>query len=712
MDEVSLDSPEFFINRELSWLEFNHRVLEQGCERAVPLMERLKFLAIVSSNLDEFFMVRVAGLRHQAAARPDSRDTSGLTPAEQLERISARVRRMTRDQTAAVRAVLEELKGHGLVVADIEELPAEQISFLDAYFINEILPLLTPLAADRLDPFPLLPGLGLNVIVALGEDAGPAGGTGATGIAVVPVPGILNRFVRLPSGDGLILVPIEQVIRSRAGALFPTRTIKAAATFRLTRDSDVDVLRDEVEDLLAAVEEAVKSRRRRDVIRLEISAGAHGSIMKWLLDWCEATGDDVYEIDGLMDATCLMDLAASPGYSDLKDPEWLPQRPLDLADGGDIWETLKERDVLLMHPYESFDPIIRLMKDAAADPDVLAIKQTLYRTSGESQVVDALARAGENGKQVTVLVELKARFDEERNVQWARRLEDAGCHVIYGVAGYKTHSKLLLIVRREPHGIRRYVHMSTGNYNERTARLYSDIGLMTTDRDLALDAASYFNILTGYSEEVGWRKLSVAPTTLKSRLLDLIEREIATSSRDRPGLIMAKLNAIQHDGICKALYRASRAGVRVMLNVRGICCLRPGVKGLSANIEVVSIVDRYLEHSRIFYFRNGGDEEIYLSSADWMKRNMDYRLEMMFPITRPDLRARLKRALEIYFADNVKAWRLLSDGRYERVEAKGPRVRAQEALFNEAVEAAKGGGASATRFRPLQSPEEERRRGL
>jgi polyphosphate kinase len=710
MDHVSLDSPELFINRELSWLEFNGRVLEQGRDKLVPPLERMRFLSIVSSNLDEFFMVRVAGLRHQAAARPDSRDISGMTPAQQLESINARVRRMAENHTAAVTAALGELRGHGLVVAGVEELTAEQIPFLDSYFKSEILPLLTPLAADILDPFPLLPGLGLNVAVAL-QRAGEPAGDAETGIAVLPVPRIVNRFVRVPAGDGHVLVPVEQVIRSRAGALFPSRAVKAAATFRLTRDSDVDVLREEVEDLLAAVEEAVRSRRRRAVVRLEVSARPDESIRRWLLDWCEITEDDVYEIDGLMDATCLMELAASPGYSDLKAPEWLPQRPRDLLDGEDLWETLKERDVLLMHPYESFDPVIRLMHEAAADPDVLAIKQTLYRTSGDSQVVEALGRAAENGKQVTVLVELKARFDEQRNVQWARRLEDSGCHVVYGIAGYKTHSKLLLIARREPHGIRRYLHMSTGNYNERTARLYSDVGLMTTDGDLALDAASYFNMLTGYSEEVGWRKLSVAPTALKARLLDLIEREIATSTRERRGLIMAKLNSIQHDGICKALYRASRAGVRVMLNVRGICCLRPGVKGLSESMEVVSIVDRYLEHSRVFYFRNGGDEETYLASADWMKRNMDHRLEMMFPVTSPDLRVRLKHALETYFADNVKAWRMLPDGSYERVRAKGPRIRAQEVLFMDAVEAAEGVG-STTRFRPLVSPEEERRRGL
>jgi polyphosphate kinase len=712
MAKTVQDPQEDFLNRELSWLEFNQRVIEQGREEMVPLMERLKFLAIASSNLDEFFMVRVAALKHQQAARPETADISGLTPTEQLEKISDRVRRMISDQTDAVCATLKALGRRGLSVKCIDELTAEQMASLDAYFANEVLPLLTPMAADKLDPFPLLPGLGLNLVFYLKPAGADATGEEETGIAVVPVPRNLNRFVRIPSSEGAALVSLEQVIQSKAGTLFPKRVIEAAATFRLTRDSDVDVPQEEAEDFLSAVERAVKSRKRRSVLRLELSSNPHLSIKDWLVRWCEIPGQDIYEIEGLIDATGLAEIAGTSGFSDLRDPEWPPQQPMDLIDSEDIWETLRERDVLLIHPYESFEPVIQLLQEASADPDVLAIKQTLYRTSRDSPVIEALARAAENGKQVTVLLELKARFDEVQNVQWARRLEDAGCHVIYGIAGYKTHSKVLLIVRREPHGIRRYMHMATGNYNEHTAKLYSDIGLMTTDTDLAMDAAAFFNLLTGYSEEVGWNRLSVAPTGLKAKILDLIEREIGASTEGRPGLIMAKLNAIQHETVCRALYKASQAGVRVKLNVRGICCVRPGVTGISENIEVTSIVDRYLEHARIFYFYNGGREEVYLSSADWMSRNLDHRLETMFPVTDPALRARLKSALDIYFADNVKAWRLRQDGSYERVTGKGPRLRAQEKLFDDAVHAAAGGGAASTRFRPLVSPDEERKRGL
>ncbi len=706
MADALPDNQEMMINRELSWLEFNHRVLEQGRDQTVPLMERLKFLAIVSSNLDEFFMVRVATLKRQSAARPDSTDPSGLTPDQQLAKVSARARRMAADHARAVDDVLRELGGHGLEVLNVEELTAGQMAFLDSYFSDEILSLLTPMAVDNLDPFPLLPGLSLNLILALEPRTGSSRSEGMTGIVVVPVPKVLRRFVRVPAGDKVALVPLERVIQSRIGSLFPKRTIKALATFRLTRDSDVDVLEEEDEDLLSAVEEAVKSRQRRSVVRLEISTGPDRALRNWLAEWAKVPERDIYEIRGLMDAAALTQVANIPGFSRLREPDWPPQQPRDLADSEDVWETLNDRDVLLFHPYESFDPVVHLIQEASGDPDVLAMKMTLYRTSGSSPVIEALARAAESGKQVTVLLELKARFDETRNVQWARRLEDAGCHVIYGISGYKTHSKLLLIVRREPQGIRRYMHMSTGNYNERTARLYSDIGLMTTDDDLARDAAAYFNILTGYSEDVGWSKLSVAPTALKPRILDLIEREIRVSTPNWPGLIMVKLNSLQDETVCNALYAASRAGVRVKLNVRGICCLRPGVKGLSDNIDVISIVDRYLEHARVFYFQNGGDDEIYMSSADWMSRNLDHRLETMFPVARPDLRKRLKGALDIYFADNVKAWRLLGDGTYERVRAGGSRVRAQEVLYEEAAAA---GRASATRFRPLMSPERDRR---
>ncbi|RMG00367.1 MAG: polyphosphate kinase 1 [Planctomycetota bacterium] len=428
--------------------------------------------------------------------------------------------------------------------------------------------------------------------------------------------------------------------------------------------------------------------------------------MKWLADWLELDADGVYAIDGILDAKALWQIVGLPGYDRLKDAEWPPQTPRDLLDAEDLWETIRDRDVLISLPYESFEPVVRLIREAADDPNVLAIKQTLYRTSGDSPIIEALERAGQNGKEVTVLVELKARFDEARNVQWARRLEDAGCHVVYGVARYKTHAKALLIVRREADRIRRYVHLSTGNYNDSTAKLYSDIGLMTSHSEIASDVAAFFNLVTGYSEAVGWKRLTVEPKQLRERFIELIERERQLSTPEQPGLIMAKCNALQDKEVCEALYRASQAGVRIRLNIRGICCLRPGVPGLSENIEVRSIVDRFLEHARIFYFHNGGHEEVYLSSADWMMRNLERRLETIFPVLDPDQAQRLIGMLKIYFADNVKAWRLLPDGTYERVPREGEPIRAQEYFYREAVRAARDADRAALRYKPLKTPEE------
>jgi polyphosphate kinase len=415
---------------------------------------------------------------------------------------------------------------------------------------------------------------------------------------------------------------------------------------------------------------------------------------------------DIYEIDGLLDLADTMSLALRPGFSHLKIPQWPPQPPADLVGReGNIWEQIQEGDALLVHPYEKFDPVVELVEQAAEDPDVLAVKQTLYRTSGDSPIIKALERAAENGKQVAVLVELKARFDEARNVNWARRLEDAGCHVIYGIAGYKTHAKLLLIIRREPHGVRRYVHLSTGNYNDKTAKLYSDIGMMTCDRDLATDTAAFFNLLTGYSQEVPWRKLAISPRGIRRRCEEMIEREAEMATEDQPGLIMAKFNSLEDPGIIRALYRASRAGVKIFLNVRGICCLRPGLEGISENIQVVSIIDRYLEHARIFYFRNGGREEFYLSSADWMVRNLNRRLEALFPVQDPDLQERLRGMLHTYFSDNTRAWQGLPDGTYQRVPTGDPQVRAQEALYRMAEQAARRPEQARLQFKPLSRPE-------
>ncbi len=463
---------------------------------------------------------------------------------------------------------------------------------------------------------------------------------GEAKIAVTPVPQQTSRWVRLPS-EQVVLARLDEVMTANLAAVFPGAQILATALFRITRDADVPVERDETDDMLEAVERAVLTRQRRPPVRLQVTPGADPRIRAWLDEQVKLQAEEVYEMDPLLDAAALMELANWPGFEKLKNVEWQPQPPRDLLGFDDLFEAVSDHDVLLFHPYEAFDPVVRLIEQAADDPSVLAVKQTLYRTSGNSPIVRALGRAAQNGKEVTVLVELRARFDEARNIAWARRLEDFGAHVIYGIAGYKTHAKALLIVRRQAGRIQRYVHLATGNYNDRTARLYSDFGLMTCDRDIANDVAAFFNLLTGFSEPVGWSKLAIAPTGLQRKFIDLIDREVQVSTPDRPGQIMAKVNSLEDPEICQALYRASQAGVKIMLNVRGICVLRPGVEGVSENIEVRSIVDRYLEHSRVFYFRNGGHEEIYLASADWMRRNLLKRLEIMFPILNEGFKKRL-----------------------------------------------------------------------
>lgn len=711
MARIDLKSPKLYLNRELSWLEFNDRVLQEGRCGEVPLAERLKFLAIVSSNLDEFYMIRVAGLMQQRSAGVAARDLAGMTPQEQLAAIEARVRRMVQEQTEGIHRALEELARQGVRVLEPGQwTPADQ-QFLRAYFLRELLPVLTPLAVEELRPLPLLPGLRLHV----GLVVRPTGGQNPRDmVAVVRVPST-SRFVELPpeGPPGLRLARVEDVIAACAATLFPGCQVLAAAVFRITRDADVAIQDDDASDLLRTVEEAVRARRRRAVVRLEISAGADPRILHWLKENLPLGDAAVFEIPGMLDATALFALSARPQLASLAAPDWPPQRPQDLLGTQDeqIWEVLQQRDVLLFHPYESFDPVVRLLELAAEDPQVLAIKQTLYRTSGDSPIVRALERAATNAKEVTVLVELKARFDEARNVTWARRLEDAGCHVIYGIAGFKTHAKALLIVRREEARIRRYVHLATGNYNDRTAKLYSDIGLLTCHADITADVAAFFNLLTGYSEAVGWAKLTVEPGRLKDRFIELIEREATVSTPDRPGLIMAKVNSLQDRDIIRALYKASRAGVKIQLNVRGICCLRPGVAGVSENITVRSIVDRYLEHARIFYFRNGGHEEVYLSSADWMHRNLEGRLEILFPVVAPPLQRRLIEILRIYFADNVKAWQLLPDGTYQRVPRGDPPLRAQEYFYHQALEAVQAAETAGLRFQPLIAPEERKASG-
>ncbi len=718
MAKKDLDDPQLYINRELSWLEFNDRVLREGLNESLPLLERLKFLAIVSSNLDEFFMIRVAGLKQQRAAGVRKRDISGLTPVQQLKEISKRAHRMVDEQSEGIRDVLDRLRQEGLQLLSGSELDSHQRKFVKGYFMAEVLPTLTPLAIDRLNPIPRLPAMSLMLAVRLqakpvkkpGAQKGtktqePEGHENRQRIAVIPVPAVLPRFIGLPAEEDTCLMCLEEAIAENLQAVFPHDKILARTVFRLSRDADVEVGDDAV-DLLESIEKAVQSRKRRDPVRLEISAHPDRQILKWLKEMADVANEDVYQIDSVLAADALMDLAFRPGLDHLRDPGWPAQPCSDLIGSDDLWQSLQEKDVLLIHPYESFSPVVELVEKAAEDPNVLAIKQTLYRTSGDSPIIAALERAARGGKQVIVLVELKARFDEQQNVQWARRLEDAGALVIYGIAGYKTHAKALLIVRREAQRITRYAHLSTGNYNDKTAKLYSDIGMMTSDRDMTMDVAAFFNILTGYSEAVDWSRISIAPTGLRRRILELIDREIQASTLDEPGKIVAKFNSLQDKRIAKALYRASQAGIQVQLNVRGICCIKPGIAGVSENIEVVSIVDRFLEHARVFYFHNGGHEEVYLSSADWMTRNLDKRLELLFPVSTPRLRRRLIQTMRTYFDDNVKAWQLQPDGTYQRVRKGSRDIRAQEVLYQRAVEEAHDLGQARTRFKPLKKPEQ------
>ena len=694
-------SPNIFINRELSWLEFNDRVLQEGRSEALPLAERLKFLSIVSSNLDEFFMVRVAGLKKQKEAGVRKKDVSGLTPTQQLFLISGKVQSMIAQQSSAVADVFEQLGQRGFRLLHRDDWTGKQRSFTSKFFANEMLPVLTPLAVEELDPCPLLPGL--QLFAALLVETGVDGRT-APKLVLVPIPGLFPRFLNLPCEQGGAITPIEEVLLDNAGSLFGGREVRAQAIFRITRDADVMIQEDEAADLLSTVQDAVLERKRRSVVRLEISARPDRRILAWLRDNLELRDEFIYAIDGLLDVRTLMQVANMQPLQSLKAPDWPAQTPRDLIGTEDLWSVLQDRDVLLSHPYERFDPVVQLVSEAAEDPDVLAIKQTLYRTSGDSPIIRALAQAAENGKEVTVLVELKARFDEAKNVNWARHLEDAGCHVVYGIAGYKTHAKALLVIRRETGRIRRYVHLATGNYNDKTAKLYSDLGLMTCDEELASDVAAFFNLLTGLSEAVEWQQLVIAPTDLRQRFLDLIDREIQASTPDRPGLIMAKMNSLEDKGVCRALAEASQAGVKVMLNVRGICCLRPGLKGMTDTVHVRSIIDRFLEHARIYYFSNGGHEEVYLASADWMKRNLDRRLEILFPVRDAMIRRRVIDMLNVYFADNVKAWELLPDGRYKRVKCDGEPVRAQEKFYEDAIAAVRDAEHADHQFRPLTRP--------
>jgi polyphosphate kinase len=682
----ALDDPSLYLNRELSWLEFNRRVLEEAQDPQVPLLERLKFLAIFGSNLDEFFMVRVGGVQQKVQAGiPYGSGADRMPPREQLDRICQLVRQLTGDSYhCLLDDVLPALRNEGIVLRTLKELSDSERDYLNHYFHREVFPVVTPLAIDPGHPFPHLLNKSLNLAVLLRRPR-----QDERLFAVVQVPAVLPRFVPLPSDRGNVFVPLETVIRIHLPELFSGMVLDHDTVFRVTRDSDIEIDDDEVENLLKAIEEEVRKRRRGTAVRLEIESDAPPEIEQFLMAALGLDPPDVFRDPGLLDLTGLFQIHALPGYPHLHDPPFVPQPVPEFVQAPNPWAAIRSRDILVHHPYESFAPVVDFIDAAADDERVLAIKQTLYRTSSDSPVVAALQRAAENGKQVTALIEIKARLDEERNIVWARELEKSGVHVVFGFLELKTHCKVCLVVRREDDGIRRYVHLSTGNYNPQTARIYTDLGYFTCNPEFCEDASALFNYLTGYSELPQWRKLVVAPSRLQNFMIEKIEGEIAHQQAGREGRIITKINGLLEPAIVQALYRASQAGVRTDLICRGICSLRPGIPGLSEHIRVISIVDRFLEHSRIFYFGNGGDPQVYIGSADWMDRNLSRRVEVVFPIEVPDLKQRLiKEILETSLADNVKARELLPDGSYRRVEvAPGqPRVRSQERFLEIAAQ--------------------------
>ncbi len=680
MNKMNFDKPEYFISRELSWLEFNDRVLEEARDRKNPLFERLKFLSIVSSNLDEFFMIRVASLKDQVDAGFSKADPSGLTPKHQLKRISIRAHRMVDEQyTSFNRALLPGLKRNGIRILYREDFTKEQLSYLDNYFLERVYPVLTPMAVDSSRPFPLILNKSLNIgtfISDRDEGAGPI-------FATVQVPSVLPRLIELPSVDAekRCFVLLEEAIIMNIDKLFQGKDVICAYAYRITRNADLGLEEEEAEDLLIEIEKSLKMRKWGAAIRLEVDEKMDGRLVELLTDELEIHHGDIYYINGPLDLSFLMKIYGFEGYDHLKYTDNDPQIPGDLLGEEDIFEAISKRDILLHHPYESFDPVVAFVKHAAQDPKVLAIKQTLYRVSGDSPIVKALEEAAEKGKQVTVLVEVKARFDEENNIQWAKRLEKAGCHVIYGLVGLKTHCKIILVVRQEESGIKRYVHLGTGNYNDITAKFYTDIGMFTCSELFGSDVSAVFNMLSGYSEPPGWYKIETAPKGLRNSFLKMIEQESQNCLAGGKGRIIAKMNSLVDKEIILALYRASAVGVRIDLAVRGICCLRAGIEGVSDNISVRSIVGRFLEHSRIFYFYNGGRENVYLSSADLMPRNLDRRVELLFPVEEKQMKERVIRILQITLEDNVKARLLNAEGKYKKIDRRGKKHRHSQNEF-------------------------------
>ena len=686
MEKTEIYKPEYYENRELSWLKFNERILGEARDKENLLFERLKFLSITASNLDEFFMVRVASLKDMVHADYTKKDLAGLTAKEQLVKINEATHEMINRQYSTYnRSLVPQLLENGLkIITHHENLDEEQKKFVDKYFKENIYPVLTPMAVDSSRPFPLIRNKSLNIGAILTKKNEKKA---EEEFATVQVPAVLPRIIRLPndSEGNVQVILLEQIIERNISELFLSYDVICAHPYRIMRNADLTIDEEEAEDLLKEIQKQIKKRQWGEAIRLEVEDSMEPSLLKILKKELRIKNDDIYKINGPLDLTFLMKMYGMDGFDHLRAPKHVPAAVPGLHGDYNIFDEIAKGDILLHHPYQSFDPVVKLIQKAAVDPQVLAIKQTLYRVSGNSPIIAALAQAAENGKQVSVLVELKARFDEENNIVWAKMLEKAGCHVIYGLVGLKTHSKITLVVRLEEDGIRRYVHLGTGNYNDATAKLYTDIGLMTCSQSIGEDATAVFNMLSGYSEPLQWNKLSLAPLWLREKFLSLIRRETENALAGKEAKIIAKMNSLCDKEISDALYDASRAGVKIELIVRGICCVRTGIPGVSENITVRSIVGDFLEHSRIYYFWNDGKEEVYCASADWMPRNLDRRVEILFPIDHDTLKEQILEMLRVLLSDNVKAQIMQPDGTYERIDRRGKvLLSAQEHFAEEA----------------------------
>ena len=729
-DYTLYTKPEYYRNRELSWLSFNERVLSEARDKSIPLFERLKFLSITSSNLDEFHMIRVASLKDMVHAEYTKPDIAGMTPKEQLKAISEKTHEMVQVQYSTYnRSLLPALAHIGLnIISTHEALTPEQAAYVDEYFEENIYPVLTPMAMDSSRPFPLIRNKTLNIGALIQKkDSGLSAktekkegkkednkkGKAELEFATVQVPSVLPRFITLPAkeGEGCNVILLEEIIERNIGKLFLSYDVVCAHPYRVMRNADLSIDEDDAADLLKEIQKQLKKRQWGEVIRLDVEEKIDKRLLKILKHEFDIGDEDIFFIPGPVDLTFLMKMYGLEGFEKYKTPKYTPAAVPALQNEDDIFTNIRKGDILLHHPYQSFDPVVQFVKQAAKDPDVLAIKQTLYRVSGNSPIIAALAQAAENGKQVSVLVELKARFDEENNIVWAKMLEKAGCHVIYGLLGLKTHSKITLVVRREETGIRRYVHLGTGNYNDSTAKLYTDCGLLTCDARIGEDATAVFNMLSGYSEPESWNKLVVAPLWMRDRFLHLIAMEEANARKGQKAHIVAKMNSLCDRGIIAALYRAAAAGVKIDLIIRGICCLKVGIPGISENITVRSIVGNFLEHARIFYFYSNGSEEVYMGSADWMPRNLDKRVEIVFPVEDEKIKKEVMHILEIQMEDNVKAHILQPDGSYEKIDKRGKTlICSQDYFCEEATRKAQVvlEPADTRVFRPAE-PLEERR---